>query len=245
MENNNLNEIVVPEFILIRKAYNLEEARTCKCCGRPIHNVNVIKNTFTNEVKEMGTGCTLKTLGKSVREIEKDTENYKKEIQKFQNAVKERETKIRVIEAFKETNPEMIEYIENNTKIPFIHSMKERLEEYGTLTNSMFYTVYSMMIPDAKLDSKVHNLIVKPIRFIKKEGPYGNYFTLFAETEKKELVKIHFSSINKKNEKLFIKKGIMEGKDFIYDDIYSKDIKLVVNGTYDGYKIKRVKIEEV
>jgi hypothetical protein len=244
MKNKISNEIVVPEFILVGKAYNLEETRTCECCGRDIHNVNIIKNTHTNEVKEMGTGCTLKTLGKSVREIEKDTENYEKELKKLKNAEAERERKIRFVETFKEANPEMLQYIENNVEIPFINSMKERLEEYGTLTNSMFYAVYCMMLPDAKLDSKVQNLLVKPIRFTKKEGNYGSFYTLFAETENKELIKIHFSSINKKNKELFIEKGIIDDKDDICDDIYRKNIKLVVSGNYDGYKIKRAKIEE-
>jgi hypothetical protein len=242
MKNESI-EIAIPEYILVEKAYNLEDARTCDCCGRAIHNVNVIKNTETKEVQELGTGCALNTLGKSVKDIGAETEEYEKAIKQKNFEDIEKARKKTVVQRFNEANPEMLEYIENNLHISFISSMKDRIEEYGTLTNSMFYAVYTMMLDVAQLPNKVQDLRVKAIRFTKKESQFGTVFTLFAETDTKELVRIYFSSMNDKNDNLFIEKGIYDKQGFISDNIYERDIYFTVKGSFDGYKLKRVKIE--
>jgi len=144
------------------------------------------------------------------------------------------------IKTFKEVNEDMMKYIINNQDNSFIKSMKNRIEETGTLSKNMYSVVYSMMLPVANLDSKNKDLSFRLIRVMKKEGEYGSNYTLFGETTE-GLIRIFFSSLDKVKD-LLIDKKVIDYDGMFFEDVLDKNIYMKVSGTFDGYKIKRAKL---
>ena len=137
-----------------------------------------------------------------------------------------------------------MEYIENNQDNTFIYDMKRTVEEKGTLTNGMYSTIYAMMLPVAELPEKVKDLEFKVIKFSKKESFYGISYTLLGEVNG-ELIRIFFSSMNKKHNDLFLDNRIYDMEGFISSNLIDRDLHFKVSGSFDGYKIKRAKVIEI
>ena len=238
-----MSKIKLPEFSLIEKN---SLGGTCDGCGRSIKHVYKLKNNKTGEIGEFGSGCAKNFMhGKTITEVVEDEIRY-------QNALKEEDLTLNSahrVQEFAEINPEMMRFIEDNLDNDFLNSMKTAIETYGTLTQTQYDAVYGMMLPPAELPDKVKNLTVNIFRVKIGVSHYGyqptNNYTLFGETEDHKLVRIYFSSISEKNEELLIDREILKlGSDWNYYWLPTTKFKrfITINGSFDGYKIKRVKI---
>jgi hypothetical protein len=234
-------QIKLPLFILLSKESNTSAC--CDACGRSLKHVYTVKNTETNEEQSLGSGCVKEVCGKSISDIITEKEQYDKVIRHIESLETLEKTKKAHKTTFKELNPEMLEYIESNLDNSFIRSMKERIEETGTLTNKMFSAVYSMMLPVADLPEKFKNLEFKVIRFKKTEGEWGPSYTLYGEVQGK-LIRIFFSSMNDKHNELFLN-SVYDYEGYAYDNLFEQELKFKVSGSFDGYKIKRAKVEAI
>ena len=73
--------------------------------------------------------------------------------------------------------------------------------------------------------------------------PEANY-TLIGETTDKELVRVYFSSMTNKTSDYLYNKGILSYSndgEYQFNTSTENKINITVGGSYDGYKIKRVK----
>ena len=231
----------IPDYIILQNLSNVQEGSIkCDHCNRLLKHPNLIKDTKTNREFYLGNTCTLNFLGKSIKDIKSETEDFEKETQKINEMKLSENKKEECIKTFKEVNEDMMKYIINNQDNSFIKSMKNRIEETGTLSKNMYSVVYSMMLPVANLDSKNKDLSFRLIRVMKKEGEYGSNYTLFGETTE-GLIRIFFSSLDKVKD-LLIDKKVIDYDGMFFEDVLDKNIYMKVSGTFDGYKIKRAKL---
>lgn len=205
----------------------------CDHCGRHLKHVVLIRDNETNTTMNLGTGCVKSMSGKTLKQIYAEEKAYKIALKEFDI---ETNAKIRV-QNFKELNEDMMNYIEKNQDNQFLRSMKTVIEETGTLTTNMYAVVYSMMLPVAQLSNKVKDLQGRVIRIKEGSSNFGyrtqfNY-TLFCDVNG-ELVRVFFSSDEMINDL-----GLRQ------DNVFDLDIKININGTFDGYKVKRAKISKV
>ena len=237
-----MNNIILPKYIVLTNITNIQVETFCTCCGRKLLHPNYIKNTETNETFYLGSTCTKKYLGLSVKEINEENDTYNTDTAKADAFEKSKSARRTFVESFKEVNSEMMAYIVNNQSNNFIKSMKERIEETGTLTKNMYAVVYSMMLEVADLPDKFKDLEFTAIRFTKKEGHFGISYTLYGETEDHKLIRVFFSSMNEKHNDIMIENKIYDTEGFTSDNILERKLKFTVSGSFDGYKIKRAKL---
>ena len=179
--------------------------------------------------------------GKSITEVVEEAQEYKNYLAE-EDIRTEGATRV---QEFKELNPEMMDYIEDNcADILFLVSMKEAIQKYGVLTQGQFDAVYAMMLEPAELGDKVKDLELDIFKVKVGYSDWGNTYMLLGETIDNELVRVYFSSMSEKNEKILIDKEILKISGFDYEFRPTTDFKrkLTVSGSYDGYKIKRAKI---
>ena len=231
-----------PKYIVLEKINNLQIKVPCDHCGRDIMHVNYIKDTETGEELHLGTACTKNYTGKTLQEINIENHEFNEAATtkaKYEDGVQERKT---FVQSFKEADSKMMDYIEKNLDNTFIYDMKKRIEETGTLTKNMYAVVYSMMLPVADLPDKFKDLEFTAIRFKRYDGDFGSTYILFGETDNHELVRVFFSSLNEKHNDLLLAKKIYDSEGFTFDNILDRKEKFSVSGSFDGYKIKRAKL---
>ncbi len=231
--------IKLPEFSLLEK-HSL--GGVCDGCSRSIKHVYTLKNNKTQEVGHYGSGCAKNFMnGKSITEVAKENSQYKAELR--EEDLKDNLAKR--VQSFKELNPEMLDYIQNNQDFSFLVSIKENIERVGTLSQAQFDVVYGMMLKVAGLAPKVKALTLDIFRVKTDCSDFGVNYTLFGETKDKELVRVFFSTLNAKNERYLEDKGILRVSSYgEYNFTPTCDHKLSIklNGSFDGYKLKRVKL---
>ena len=230
--------INLPEFSLIEKN-NL--GGQCDGCGREIKNVYKLKNNVTGETGEYGSGCAENFMhGKTITDVVNEEKAYKKSVAEDEFRA---QRGVRVQE-FKELNPAMLAYIDANLDFSFLADMKIAIEKYGVLTQNQYDVVYGIMLKPAQLDDKIKDLELDIFRVKVAHNDFGTNYTLLGETADHKLVRVFFSSISEKNEKLLIDKKILKIDRDGYTFRPSTDFKrkITVSGSYDGYKLKRVKV---
>jgi hypothetical protein len=210
----------------------------CNHCGRSLKHVVQIKETESGDISNLGAGCVKTVTGKTLKDIFKEEKVYKEatRILDINNKGKIR------IQEYKELNEDMMNFIESNLDNPFLKSMYKTIEEFGTLSPNMYNTVYSMMLP-LETEKNPKDVVAKVIKVSKKQTDFGTNWTLFVEQNRK-LSRLFFSSLNAKNHDLFVELGLLEPDGSILIDPLSKDIKVMFSGTFDGYKVKRIKIKK-
>lgn len=234
-----MNSIKLPLFSIISVKRNV--GGCCDHCGRNLKHVVTLKDNSNNKVLDLGTGCVKTFTGKNLKEIYAEEKIHQSQLREL-----DIETKARArVFNFKEVNPEMMNYIENNQNNQFIRNMKKVIEERGTLSSNMYATVYSMMLPVANLDEKVKDLDATLIRIKKDTNNFGyqsaDTYTLFCETNG-ELIRVFFSSMTDKLNTLLKDKGVYTSDGEQIPELFDKQIHLNVSGSFDGYKIKRAKL---
>ena len=230
--------INLPKYTLLEKN-NL--GAICDGCGRDIKHVYKLRNNETGEIGEFGSGCAKNFMhGKTITEVVEEAISYKRalaEEDRVNNGA------IRVQE-FKEINSEMMDYINDNIDFSFLASMKEHIEKNGSLTEAQFDVVYGMMLEVAELEPKVKDLELEVFRVKVAHNDFGTNYTLLGETEDHKLVRVYFSSISLKNEEILINKEILRvvHSDYVFRASTEFKRKITVQGSFDGYKLKRVKL---
>lgn len=230
-----MKTIQMPKYMILEVRRN--DFQYCDKCSHPIKNVYVVKDTESNDILNLGSGCVKSHTGKSAKELyaeEKAFKVYQESLDLEQNA------RTRV-QAFKELNPEMLAYLEANADNSFCKAMIEQIEKFGTLTPTQYAVVYSMMLPVAQLPEKIKDIKIKPIRFKKVEGYYGMQYTLYGEYEG-SLVRVYFTSINENNNTAMMMHGVYDRDGAVYTNMLENASEITVSGSFDGYKIKRAKL---
>ncbi len=234
----------LPDYSLLKKT---NFGGTCARCNRSIKYVYTIKDNITGIVNEFGSGCAKKFMdGKTIKEVVTEGIAYDKAVRDEDLASN---GKLRVQE-FKELNKEMMEYIDAHQDFDFLVSMKEQIEKNGTLTPKQYDVVYGMMLPVAELDAKIKDVTLNIFRVKVDYVDFGyrggnNTYTLLGETEDHKLVRVYFSSMSEKNQDLLVNKGVMRiTRDGDPEWLVSveRPATITVSGSFDGYKLKRVKL---
>jgi len=242
--------IQLPKFTLLEKLYASDAMACCSRCGREIKNSYLIRNNETGEVNNYGSGCAKKVMGISITEVVEQNKAYEEAVAR---AAREEEMEAMgrtFIEAFQEAEPEMLQFIaEGAEENSFLADMKKMIEEKGSLTDPQYQAVWRMMLPFADLEKgeKV-DMVVYPLQLKIEEGMYGWSYTIVAATEDKKKVRIFFSSLNEQKEADLQWANVLEVDR--YGNRYGRttiamDNPIRVKGTFDGYKIKRAKIETI
>jgi hypothetical protein len=224
----------LPDYSILSVRRNV--GGCCDHCGRNLKHVVQLKENATNKVLELGTGCVLTVTGKNLKKIYAEEKIYNSELREENIAS---QGKVRIQE-FMEVNPEMMSYIEKNIDNSFIKNMYNMIQEQGTLTPNMYNTVYSMMLPLAQ-ELNPKDVIAKVIKIVKKNTDFGTTWTLLVENDGK-LTRLFFSTLNAKNNDLFLELDLIDSDGDALIDPLSRDIMVKFSGTFDGYKVKRVKI---
>jgi len=85
---------------------------------------------------------------------------------------------------------------------------------------------------------------IKPIQMKIENGMYGWTYTLIGMTKDKKKVRVHFSSLNEQKQRVLVDSGILEfDTHLVGRTCIDLNSTINVKGTFDGYKIKRAKIE--
>lgn len=221
-----------PKFLLLEKHTDLN----CDCtrCGRPIKHTYIVKETSNGTIHKLGTGCVKKITGKVVHELATESEKYKIEQEKLFE-IQQKEARV---DTFRELNVDMMKFIEHNKDgNEFLESIFETIEYRGTLTHKQHEAVEDMMMPKASLPDKFTNMKFKPIRLKSNVNRWGYYYTLLGEVGGKRF-RIHMTDINKKHASIFNELEIETDK-----DLSKLNLELYVSGSFDGYKVKRARID--
>jgi len=225
----------------------------CSHCDRDLIHYVVLKDNQKNTERVLGRACVEKFCGSSIKEIK---DKIKDEIQEEESIARGIRIKAREnvnIKTFAEVNEDIFTYIEENKESnSFILACYKMIQEKGTLTNTMLSWVmvaknsrYSNKTPIKVKDKTVNVFLYK----FKANGFEGSN-SLFAIDENNEIIEIFFSSLNKVGS-LLQEKGILT-KDStkisgykVQDKLsFENPIQLNISGSYDGYKLKRVKISK-
>ncbi len=229
----------LPEFSLLEKN---SFGGTCDGCGRSIKHIYKLKNNKTKDIGEFGSGCAKNFMhGKTITDVVNEEKSYKK-------ALAEEDIRLEGahrVQEFKELNSEMLAYIDANSDFSFLADMKLAIEKYGVLTQNQYDVVYGMMLEPAQLDDKIKDLELHIFRVKIGHTDFGTNYTLLGETDDHKLVRVFFSSISEKNEVILTNKEILKVEsygDYVFRASTEFPRKIKVSGTFDGYKMKRVKI---
>ncbi len=239
-------KIKLPKYTLLEKS---NTGGHCDRCDRSLKNVYVIRNNESKEVGHYGSGCAKKVMGISITDMVQENINYENQNKRIESEENFEKSSRANIQSFTEAEPEMIDFIENNTENNIIKDMKKRIEESGSLTEGQYNAVKIMMIPFDEIDKDTKvDMIVRPIKLTIDQNHYGWEYNIIAVTDNNTKVKIYFSSLNAEKE------SILEDSKIIDIDSYghrygrvnlNNDVKIHLVGTFDGYKIKRAKIHTI
>jgi len=133
----------------------------------------------------------------------------------------------------------------NNTDNSFVSSLKKQIEQKGSLTESQYSALWIMMKPFSKIDKNTKiNETLYPVSMKIKEGYYGYEYMVICLNTKGEKLRVYFSSLNNQKEEVLEKAKVLEvmNKDYLFHNYIKLDNPIKVQGTFDGYKVKRAKI---
>lgn len=136
-----------PKYSLLESVKNGHIA-ICDECGRELMHYHAVRNNETNETLTLGSGCVLKYCGKTPSKINKENLDYEAEQAELRKQEQHERIREVHVSSFAEVEADVWEYIQANAeKNLFLDSMKNLIQDQGTIPVNALKAIKVMMIP--------------------------------------------------------------------------------------------------